>query len=280
MGLGSVVASAAATQGSLKKLIRLRLGREEKVPYLDEKGYLRVSALADLCPREEVLASTLKFVRMRTIDADLGMIFAYGTALHWILQNKVVGDTGAFYGVWHCVVCAAQYGAPAPNLQAAQSLVRRPKACICGCEDFHFREQKFVNEEYRIGGHPDGFLVLQGMPGLGIAEFKSVGPRSAWEVRSTPNLGHVIQVQTYLWLTGLQWGKILYWEKGGHGMSALFEHTVDRDEGTIESIQRTIRSIWNGVQSEILPDRVCTSSDCPRASKCQLKNACFEEEAA
>ncbi len=279
MGLAKLVAEAASTQGSLKKLVRLKISESREVPYLDETGYLRVSSLADMCPREEVLASNLKYVRTRTVEPDLGMIFAHGKALHWVLQNLVVGGTGALLGVWRCADCAKQYGAPAPNLQEAQSLVRRPKACECGCEDFVFREQKFVNEEYRIGGHPDGFLVLGGMPGLGVAEFKSVGPKSAWEVRNTPNLGHVVQVQAYLWLTGLKWGKILYWEKSGFGMQALFEHTVERDEDSIESIKRVIRGIWNGVKTGILPERPCTSIDCPRAVKCEMKNACFEEAA-
>ena len=277
MGLGKVVATASAAQGSLKKLIRLHVARNEETPFFDDKSYLRVSSLADMCPREEVLASSLKFVRTRVIEADLGMIFAHGTALHWVLQNQVLGNTGAFLGVWRCVECAKQYGQTAENLQVAQTLVRRPAKCeACECTDFLYREQKFYNHEYRIGGHPDGFLVLAGMPGLGLAEFKSVGPRSEWEVRSTPNLGHVVQVQTYMWLTGLKWGKILYWAKGGNGMQALFEHTVERDEEAIEAIKSTIRSIWNGVTSGIPPARVCTDIGCPRAVKCQLKNACFE----
>jgi hypothetical protein len=277
MGLGSLVASASAAQGSLKKLIRLRLAEENDVPYLDEKGYLRVSALADMCPREEVLASSLKVVRKKTVDADLGMIFAHGTALHWVLQNKVVGNTGALLGVWRCVDCAKQYGEVSPNLQEGQTLVRRPASCDqCGCTDFNYREQKFFDHDYRISGHPDGFLVLQGLPGLGVAEFKSVGPKMAWEVKHTPNLGHVVQVQTYLWLTGLQWGKLLYWEKGGFGTQALFEHTVERDEDSIEAIKTTIRSVWEGIAVGKLPERVCTTIECPRAAGCQLKNACFE----
>ena len=112
---------------------------------------------------------------------------------------------------------------------------------------------------------------------MGIFEAKSVGPKAAWEVRQTPNMGHVIQVQAYFWLTGLTWGKILYWEKGGHGMQALFEHTVERDEEAINSIKSVIRSIWDGVAFGKLPKGPCTTIDCPRATKCELKNACFEE---
>lgn len=276
MGLGSVVAAASSAQGSLKKLIRLRLAEDREVPWLDEKSYLRVSALADLCPREEVLASTFKVARRRTVDPDLALIFAHGHALHYILQNKVLAETGALLGIWRCVECAKQFGKLDGNISESQTLVRKPKKCECGCEDFHYREQHFINEEYRIGGHPDGFLVLQGMPGMGIVECKSIGSRGAWEVRQTPNVGHVVQAQCYMWLSGLQWAKILYWEKGGNGASALIEHTIERDEDTLDQVRLLIRSIWDGISIGHYPQRICTSASCPRTAKCALVGPCFE----
>lgn len=277
MALGNVVAASSAAQGSLKKLIKLRLVEDREVPCLDDKSYLRVSALADLCPREEVLASVFEIARRRVVDSDLALIFAHGTALHWVLQNQVLANTGALIGVWRCVECAKQHGFLDGDLSQSQTLVRKPKKCDCGCEDFLYREQHFINEEFRIGGHPDGFLILQGMPGIGIVECKSIGSRGAWEIKSTPNMGHVVQAQCYMWLTGLQWAKILYWEKGGYGSSALVEHTVDRDEDTIEQIKTLIRSIWNGIATGLYPERICTSSTCPRAAKCALSGPCFSE---
>jgi hypothetical protein len=276
MGLGNVVAAASSAQGSLKKLIRARLVEDREVPCLDAKSYLRVSALADMCPREEVLASTLQITRRRVVDADLGLIFAHGHALHYILQNKVLADTGALLGVWRCVECAKQFGKLGANIQEDQTLVRKPKKCDCGCEDFHYREQHFINKEYRIGGHPDGFLVLQGMPGMGLVECKSIGSRGAWEVKQTPNVGHVVQVQCYMWLSGLQWAKILYWEKGGNGSTALIEHTIERDEETIERVKSLILSIWNGIATGLYPQRLCLSATCPRAAKCAVVGPCFE----
>lgn len=277
MGMGGVVAAASSAQGSLKKLIRLRLTEERDVPWLDDKSYLRVFALADLCPREEVLAATLKVERRRVVDPDLNMIFAYGHALHHILQNKVLANTGALLGVWRCVDCAKKFGSFSLNVGRDQTLVRKPKKCECSSEEFHYQEQHFVNEEFRIGGHPDGFLVLQGMPGMGIVECKSIGARGAWEVRQTPNMGHAIQAQCYLWLTGLQWAKILYWEKGTNGLAALIEHTMERDEDSIERIKSLIMSIWNGISTELPPDRVCVSDVCPRAVKCALAKPCFNK---
>lgn len=279
MGLGDVVAAASGAQGSLKKLIKLKLHEERNVPWIDEKGYLRVSSLANMCAREEVLASVKKIERRDVVDADLALIFAHGTGLHYVLQNEVISKTGALVGVWRCVECAKAFGKLEGDISVSQSLVRRPLKCdACGCEDFLYREQHFINEDYRIGGHPDGFLVMQGFPGLGILECKSIGSRRAWEVRSTPDIGHVIQTQSYMWLTGLKWGKILYWDKGGHGAQALMEHTVERDEETINGIKSMIRSILDGAQTGVLPDRICADNGCPRAKKCSLSGPCFAEE--
>jgi hypothetical protein len=279
MALGDVVAANAATQGSLKQLIRLRLVEENKVSWLgtEQRDRLRVSELADLCPREEVLAASLKHMRHRTVDADLSMIFAHGTALHWVLQNQVLAETGALVGIWRCIGCAKEYGKLEVPFSASV-LVHRPEKCECGSDEFLYREQFFYDKEYNIGGHPDGFLVLPGFPGKGIVEAKSISSKGAWEVRQTPNMGHAIQAHCYMWLTGCQWAKILYWDKGGHGTTALVEHTLERDEETIESIKTTIRTIWNGIKTEIPPERICTTPSCPRASKCSLKTVCFEEK--
>jgi hypothetical protein len=177
------------------------------------------------------------------------------------------------------VECAKQFGKLEGNVGVSQTLVRLPKKCDCGCEEFLYREQHFINEEYRLGGHPDGFIIVQGIPGLGVVECKSISSRRVNEVKSTPDLGHVIQIQSYLWLTGLQWGKILYWEKGGFGMTALIEHTIYRDEETITSIKKMITSIWKGLEGGDLPGRICAHNGCKRASECPMVEPCFAEPA-
>lgn len=277
MALGDVVTAASSAQGSLKALIRASLREENDIPFHTDKSYLRVSALANMCPREEVIAASRLIVRKDVIDADLKLIFAHGTGLHHVLQNEVLAETGALLGVWKCVDCAAQYGKLEGDIAVSQTLVRRPAKCKkCKSEEFFYREQHFINEEYRIGGHPDGFLVLQGYPGLGIVECKSISSRRVWEVKHTPDMGHVVQAQAYMWLSGLKWAKILYWEKGGFGATALTEHTVERDEEAIASIKSMIRSIWQGIEGGILPERICENATCPRAKKCPLVSTCFE----
>lgn len=277
MGLGNVVAAAAANS-SLKRLLKAKFREDRAVPWLDEKSYLRVSALSEMCAREEVICASKLVRRSRAVEVDLNLIFAHGTALHWGLQNRVLPATGVLYGVWRCADCAKQYGRLDGLVQVSQTLVRQPDVCACGSSDFHYREQHFVDEEYRIGGHPDGFLSLPALPGIGILECKSISSRRVWEVKNTPDMGHAIQTQAYMWLTGLKWGKILYWEKGGMGLSALTEHTVERDEETINRIKGTIRSIWDGIAGGILPKRICVAATCERARACAVGPACFASE--
>ena len=273
MGLGSVVQKAMAGNGSLKKLIQTRYVSERvKLPLL-HGGALRASEFGDLCPREEVLVSMLKLVRKDERTADKLMIFLHGSALHWALQNHVLPDVGALIGRWTCLDCGAAYG-DGSNVPA--SLVPRPKKCKkCEGKDFHYRELELFNEEYKIGGHPDGFLIIPGLPGVGVVEGKSI--MKGWEVKNCPILAHVIQAQIYMWFTGLLWSKIIYWEKGVNGLDALIEHHVERDEETIASIKQQIKKIWACLEHGTLPDRICVNAKAPRAGKCSVGKQCFAD---
>jgi len=275
MALGKVLALANAN-GSIKELLKRGFCQEKEITPLNKESYVRVSALADLCPREEVLCSVNKVTREETVEPDLSMIFAHGTALHWVLQNQVLPKVGILIGVWKCFGCGKAHGQLIGDNDLS-ALVLRPDRCNeCGTAEFTYVEQHFINKEFRITGHPDGFLVIPGLPGKGIIEAKSIG--QAWKVKQTPQMDHVIQAQCYLWLTGLKWAKILYWEKGGHGLSALTEHHVERDEDTLVEIKKALTYIWNGIDGGALPERICADKGCPRAKGCPVVDICFEEK--
>jgi len=142
-------------------------------------------------------------------------------------------------------------------------------------------EQHVKDKKYRLMGHPDGFLRMEGFPGLGVLEVKSISSRGAWEVRGCPKLDHVTQAQCYMWMTGCRWGKVLYWDKGSNGISALIEHTVEYDEDHVEAIQNMVRDIWTGVENPDtkLPERICASPECNRAELCSSVEECFDAAA-
>jgi hypothetical protein len=281
-------ADTIEADGALKPLLKQVLKEDRKKPPLDgEKGWLRVSALASLCPREEVLCSLGGVVRSDPISADLMMIFEHGHALHWDLQNRVLPKTQTIHGRWRCTMCGFSHGGrdewevPLPGDFHSKQAPRPEKCVKCRVEmnpdTCLYVEQWFKHPEFRIAGHPDAFLSIPRLPGLGVFEGKSINPRGAWEVRNCPKLDHVNQAQCYMWLTGCKWAKIVYWDKAGQGLSSLIEHHLEYDEDHVEAIQNLIRDIWTGIQKEKLPERICATPDCKRADLCSVVTPCFEK---
>jgi hypothetical protein len=158
--------------------------------------------------------------------------------------------------------------------------IPRPKYCpTCGdtlsSENCIYQEQFFTNKDLRLTCHPDGMLRLGGYTTVGGLEAKSINSKGAWEVRACPKLDHLVQLQCVLWLTGLDWGKVLYWDKGGSGLSALIEHTIEKDADHIYAMSNLIDDIWNGVGGGPLPEPICESKGCKRAQLCYVTDECF-----
>lgn len=264
--------------GSLKALIKEKLYIEEEVPPLGKGSYVRSSSFPTICPREETICSIRNIVRKSEVKPDLMLIFQHGHGLHDRLQNHILPTIGVLRGIWECKACRHFHGGVVDEWTSPENwAVPMPERCEqCGENDgFEFHEEDLVDHEHRITGHCDGFLEIPGLEGLGILEAKSIG--TSWEIQNVPKLDHVIQIQLYLWMTGLKWGFILYWVKNEAGLNGLVEHYIERDEDTIAQIKKELKAIWNGVDSGVLPDRICTSADCPRAKECAVSSICFEE---
>lgn len=261
---------------SLKKLIDKYLESERTQKYMTSDSYTRASGFAEMCPRQEVLCNQLKLDHNETIETDLQLIFDHGTALHWGLQNLVLPKTGALLGKWKCLQCDKVHGTAETESSWLENIIPKPDRCDCGRDSFIYVEGQFVNHEYRIGGHPDGYLTLPGQPGIGIFEAKSIGTRGFWEVKDFPLLAHYIQVHAYFLLTGLTWARILYWDKAGHGISALQEHHVELMPDIMAQIKSTLMELKVGLATGALPARICDTIDCPKAKKCNVKKQCFE----
>jgi hypothetical protein len=285
MGLGSIAADALATS-SLKDLIKANLREARDKPPLTADDYLRMSSIADICPREEVICSVDGIVRKKTYNADTLLTFNHGHGIHHALQQLVLPDIGVLMGKWRCETCKAIYGAKEEGKPLCDTVVPKPQECDhCDGEvfdekvgvsyEFAYQEMYFLNEKFRVGGHCDGFLRIPGLPGIGVFEGKSISPRGAWEIRHVPKFNHVVQTQGYMWLTDVKWAIVLYWDKGAYGLKALTEHFVARDYDTIKALQDTITSIWAGVKGGALPERICQSADCERAGECKVVKPCF-----
>jgi len=280
---------ATESDGDLRRLISEAIPEERDKPPLTKDMWIRVSGLAMVCGREEVLCARDGRSREDNVDADLMMIFEHGHGLHWDLQNRILPLTKTLYGRWLCGHCGSYHGGrdewdTTEMAEFAESQILRPATCpTCGAamtpDMSLYHEQWIKDPKYRLAGHPDGFLRLPGMPGLGVLEVKSISPRGAYEVRNCAKLDHVVQAQCYMWMTGCRWGKVLYWDKGTVGMKGLIEHTVEYDEDHVEAMQNLVRDIWAGIEGGKLPERICGSPDCKRADLCSSVARCFEEPA-
>jgi hypothetical protein len=263
--------------GSLLRIISETFVRDEPKPPLDPvASYIRASGVPSLCAREEVLCTLGKIVRRDSVDVGLNLTFLHGTALHWGIQNELLGPAGVLYGTWECLGCLKLYGEYIPDARPEDWSRPRPKICLtCEGTAFRFIEHKFVDHALRLTGHSDGFLVLPGLSGMGILEAKSIGERGGREIKHAPQIAHIIQIHIYMMFTGFKWGKILYWQKAESGIKCLVEHHIDRDEDTIDLVRNLIRSLWTGMESKTLPDRICGTESCARANACPVSKECF-----
>lgn len=262
--------------------------RVEKVAPLKPGDWIRASSLSSICAREEVLAAQQGIERAKSTDADLNLTFAQGTGMHWVMQNEVMPVLGdILVGKWRCKVCGTVVG----GMDSDASNIPMPRVCS-SCEEsgrlvlaaegvplFDYVEQHFVDQEYHLSGHNDGFLRFPDFADLGdgVFELKSISAFRAKGIKDVPDMGHVVQAQAYMWLTGKKWALIVYWDKGTF-RGPLTEHFVERDEDTIDQIKAMLLSIWSGIKSGSLPDKICTSADCKRAEECPLVKPCFAEE--
>jgi hypothetical protein len=272
----SAIIQANRAKTSLRSLIESYFVEDSAKPYFTEDSYLRASSFGALCPREEVICSLEKRERRNRFNTDLLLTFAHGTGLHWVMQNEILPKTGVLLGQWLCLRCNKRHGGRPRHRPLEMGLMTRPLHCRrCGHDKFVYNELHFKDDAYRVSGHPDGFLRLPSLPGLGLLEIKSVSERSSFEIRNTPNINHVIQAHVYFMLTGLKWAVFIYWNKGAFGAKALIEHFIEEDRETTDAVKKTALEIQRGIREGILPERICSDSSCSRARDCVVVGPCF-----
>jgi hypothetical protein len=263
-------------------VIQRAVVRNGLYPIPTPSSRVRVSLLHKLCPRADVLRFMHNVAEADNVEADLGVTFAIGTALHYAMQNLMLSKTSVLEGMWRCEKCGHLYGDMPykDHLKPAQiaSRISCPAKCDkCKHDTFKFEEYFFVDEELGLQGHCDGLL---NMPALSdepvLFELKSIAQSQTWKIRDTPIIDHVIQVHGYMMLSGLSKAIVLYWVKGVHGMPALKEFVVERDDDLVATLTEALRQRKEGLEKGIVPeDRVCATADCARASGCPVRQTCF-----
>lgn len=248
----SVVQSIYDRMGSIK----------DKPPINLDEFYLRASGLGYICPREEVIVYNNNIERTDIIEPKLDFIFSIGHKLHDIVQ-EVLADI--LLGNWKCDSCFKVFG--------NNELIKKPDFCKdCDGKDFSYHEVTLLNKEHGIGGHPDGIVEIDGERVL--LEFKTCNDAVYTSLSfKGPSKGYIMQMNIYMWLLGLTKGFIVYINKNN---SEMREFVINKDEVLIYEVLKMAKSIKDGINDNVLPDRtVCDSIDSYRAKSCPVKKICF-----
>jgi len=260
--------------------------RRDQTPH--ENMWFRSSGLYRLCPRSLQLGKEHNVNLAIEVDSKLRWIFGSGTAIHTQFQEDYLPTLGdVFQGWWkrgtssrsHSASTLAK-GSKLSEYSLSHKWIPKPDG-----DDWVYEELEFVNQEYRLTGHMDGVLVW-GEDDIEALELKTISSRGYDNV--DPALGgrpkgeHVIQVQAYMWLTGLERARIVYINKDLNMLfpEGICEHIVERDDAQIKLIQGMLKDCATASDLGLevpLYDRIdsCPKKSSYRAKDCKVRDYCF-----
>jgi hypothetical protein len=276
---------AIETSRRLQDALMHSMSEERKDQTPHEGMWFRSSGLYRLCPRSLQLGRDHGVNLAIKVDPKLRWIFGSGTAIHTQFQQDYLPTLGSvFQGWWRRVEPDATErqvkGERIEGGSLSHKWCSRPEGA-----GWQYEELEFRNEEYRLTGHCDGVLVW-GEGDIEALELKTISSRGYESI--DPALGgrpkgeHIIQVQAYMWLMGLDRARIVYINKDLNTLfpQGLCEHVVNRDEAQIKLIQGMLRDCATaadlGLEAplfERLPE--CGKKSDARAKDCAARNECF-----
>ena len=249
--------------------------RQTAYAYYEAKGIITINDLAiKISPQLE-----------RIFDNGHYLHYRYGSYLEKACKN-------ALWGQWKCLNLS---GHSKPMVYGLDSKLGCPKPdqCECGCTEFQYVEIGFRDEELWWGGHVDGIIDITKWANADLGEytaenipreerffvidFKSMNPFSFKDLKK-PKPEHLTQMQIYLYLSGLKYGKFLYENKGDQSVK---EYLVEKDDAVI-AIKREEAVILkhrlthtNSVGKHVLPPRGYDSKGCTTCLQCKYRGHCW-----
>lgn len=252
---------------SLKKYLqsgRLKLSRA-RTPYPQGKTFRPSSLSYPYCRRSKVAQLAGKIELYDKPPAPkLQLIFDMGHAIHDIIQGYF-WDMGVLKGSYKCLKCDKIY----------HDLVS-PDACPSGIKSHErkhlkYKEVRMVDEEHRINGRCDGIILVDGVEHL--MDIKSIQNRTEKtpdqyfcfeDLEDGPKSDHVVQLQLYMWISGIPNGHLLYVAKNTHMIKTF---NIPYDFSILEPHLKEIEELialaerWEAGEKIKLPDP-CSRADC------------------
>lgn len=244
---------------------------------------LRLSNIADVCVREQLLGLRNDVIFKGVVDISLRVTFDLGSGIHDFLQNgaNYLGENRL--GWWRCSACGRKiFG-------------RRPTAHCHKCTAlpgaFRYQEHALrLPEGIPVSGHPDNFLEVA--PGdIRIVDFKSINGEE-FERLTAPKAEHAMQVNGYM--EYIQYddtlpvrihrnkGFVLYVSKKHMPKSLPFKmFHVERNPAFIQVIHSKVADFTKGLEDESFlpaPSTKCLAAhfQSGRARTCPVVALCSQ----
>lgn len=241
--------------------------------YYESRGYITVDE------------SALK------IDPQLERIFGNGHSLHDRWKSYLL-DTGALMGVWKCEYCKLHSTKTLFGEGTKTGCLKPEKCNVCGFKFFEYHEIGLFDEATMWGGHVDAVLdqcILSLVYGSNVkleedekkiaVDFKSMNSYE-FATLEAPKPKHLTQMNIYLYLTGLKYGKFIYEDKNSQSVK---EFLVVRDDEMLRIkkeeafvLKKTVTSL-NVHGKRALPIRAFDSITHKECKSCKYRGDCWNK---
>lgn len=225
------------------------------------------------------------------VDPQGERIFDNGHSLHarW---GKYVGWTKALMGRWMCKNWMAHEKPKIYGLDEKLGVLC-PEKCECGSDRFEYLEIGFLDPETMWGGHVDA-IVDNKLVGIAagfedvqcsdderfiVIDYKSMNDYEFKKLED-PKPNHMTQMQIYLYLSGLKFGKFIYENKNNQ---AAKEFLVPRDDMFLQVKKAEALTLKNLVENPNtqgrrgLPERAFDSKTHYKCMRCKFRGDCWHE---
>jgi len=214
--------------------------------HVDADMWLSPSILAGWCPRAWVIAQRVGVPLLDEIGPDNRWWMDGGTAHHTLFQEMWMGPARIIKGGWECPSCLhvegydpddkteiLSHGESYTDKVTPRSSVLCPKVCpACGHKPtwrsaFRYIEPLVYDLELKVAGLSDGVIDWGPYGGeLWDLKTKSSTDGMGW-IKEAPDEGNVKQLNWYLGLAGMKYGRLVYVDRTSkHLADAFVEHQI------------------------------------------------------
>jgi hypothetical protein len=272
----------------IPKIEALFLAETRKPPAATYLEHWHPSSISweGFCPRLEVaLRAAPKMLPNDRINPGLMRIFWFGTAIHKLYQNEILGPMGVLYGRWISPRGKAKIWSYGPQtddeFETAAFQLGQSGEVVEGFQPekhWEYLEPKVLNTSRGIVGHADGVLFLEGK--WCLLDIKTINGHAFGYLKDAKP-AHKIQVQLYMDGTlilkeapKIEEGVVLYVCKN---TSQEKEFWFFKDGSSLDETYTKLKIVETCLSGGMLPNRLaeCASDRSAFAKRCKMCRQCF-----